>query len=546
MKKIITLVSLISGIFCHVHAQQFTTVYGNLTGSTGNSNSYFGYAVALFGQGYSNNTGVGASALLNGGPENTAIGSNALKGGHGCTAIGYYALHQNHREYQDLATPKAGYYNTGVGYRSLESNIEGDYNTAMGAESLYKNKTNYNAAFGYHALHENDNGDHNSAVGVWSLYTNTSGYQNTALGSRSLYLNTTGYRNTGIGGYALNSNISGNFNTATGNYAMYSNNFGTHNTGNGYRALYNNTTGNYNTAQGAFALSNSFGGSYNTAVGYNSGPSVDLLNNTIAIGYLSVTTASNQVRIGNTSITSIGGQVEWTAFSDGRFKKDIKEDVSGLEFINELRPVSYTVDKIGLNKFLHVNDSTAKLSDAKSVPVRQTGFVAQEVEALVKKTGYVFYGVDAPENENDPYGIRYAEFVVPLVKGMQELNAILKKQEQRITAQEQTIDSLVIQLGSKSEIEKDVRLNDQAVLFQNNPNPFNTETEIKMTVPEGVGFATVMIYNLEGKQMKNIQVRDRGQVSVKLSGSELSAGMYLYALIADGKVVDTKRMILTQ
>ncbi len=67
-----------------------------------------------------------------------------------------------------------------------------------------------------------------------------------------------------------------------------------------------------------------------------------------------------------------------------------------------------------------------------------------------------------------------------------------------------------------------------------------------MTVPEDVGFATVMIYNLEGKQMKNIQVQDRGKVSVKISGSELSAGMYLYALIADGKVVDTKRMILTQ
>jgi trimeric autotransporter adhesin len=55
-----------------------------------------------------------------------------------------------------------------------------------------------------------------------------------------------------------------------------------------------------------------------------------------------------------------------------------------------------------------------------------------------------------------------------------------------------------------------------------------------------------MIYNLEGKQMKNIQVRDRGEVSVKLSGRELSAGMYLYALIADGQVVDTKGMILTQ
>jgi hypothetical protein len=55
-----------------------------------------------------------------------------------------------------------------------------------------------------------------------------------------------------------------------------------------------------------------------------------------------------------------------------------------------------------------------------------------------------------------------------------------------------------------------------------------------------------MIYNLEGKQIKNIQVSDHGDVSVKISGNELSAGMYLYALIVDGKVVDTKRMILTK
>ena len=67
-----------------------------------------------------------------------------------------------------------------------------------------------------------------------------------------------------------------------------------------------------------------------------------------------------------------------------------------------------------------------------------------------------------------------------------------------------------------------------------------------MTLPENVGHATITIYNLEGKQMKSMQVNDRGEVLVKILGNELSAGMYLYALIADGKVVDTKRMILTQ
>ena len=85
-----------------------------------------------------------------------------------------------------------------------------------------------------------------------------------------------------------------------------------------------------------------------------------------------------------------------------------------------------------------------------------------------------------------------------------------------------------------------------AALLQNSPNPFDAETVIQMTLPDDVGTATVMIYNLEGKQMKNIQLAERGDVTVKISGNELAAGMYLYSLIADGKVVDTKRMVLTR
>ncbi len=34
---------------------------------------------------------------------------------------------------------------------------------------------------------------------------------------------------------------------------------------------------------------------------------------------------------------------------------------------------------------------------------------------------YDFSGVDAPKNQNDLYGLRYDEFVVPLVKAVQEL-----------------------------------------------------------------------------------------------------------------------------
>lgn len=45
-----------------------------------------------------------------------------------------------------------------------------------------------------------------------------------------------------------------------------------------------------------------------------------------------------------------------------------------------------------------------------------TGFIEQEVEQAAKDLGYDFSGVDKPKNADDLYGLRYAEFVVPLVK----------------------------------------------------------------------------------------------------------------------------------
>jgi hypothetical protein len=130
--------------------------------------------------------------------------------------------------------------------------------------------------------------------------------------------------------------------------------------------------------------------------------------------------------------------VGWTTFSDGRFKIKVEENIYGLDFILKLRPVSYNTDISALNTFIgadrirQIKESRGeKISqhDIGSSPsIRHTGFIAQEVEKVAKELGFNFSGVDTPKNEKDIYGIRYAEFVVPLVKAVQELN--LKSEEQ--------------------------------------------------------------------------------------------------------------------
>ena len=54
------------------------------------------------------------------------------------------------------------------------------------------------------------------------------------------------------------------------------------------------------------------------------------------------------------------------------------------------------------------------------------------------------------------------------------------------------------------------------------------------------------VYDLQGTQKLAIEITERGENSVNITASKLPAGMYIYTLIADGKEIDTKRMILTK
>ena len=334
--------------------------------------------------------------------------------------------------------------NTAIGDSALYSNTTGGYNTANGMEALSANTTgNRNTATGSFALYSNTTGNNNTANGVEALSFNTTGNNNTANGMQALLFNTTGYQNTATGIGALSLNTTGFQNTANGSGALNFNTTGHENTANGSAALLFNTTGNYNTANGTGALQSNTTGNNNTALGHIANVSSGNLSNATAIGNIATVSASNRVRIGNSSVSRIGGQVAWTNLSDGRIKENVQEAVPGLSFISQLRPVTYTLntrkqDEITMQAMPDSIKEKRMLSDAdylESSSIVRTGFIAQEVEAAAQKVGFDFDGVSSPENETDLYGIRYAEFVVPLVKAMQEQQEMIDGQQATIEQQ---------------------------------------------------------------------------------------------------------------
>ncbi|MDR0232590.1 MAG: tail fiber domain-containing protein [Dysgonamonadaceae bacterium] len=405
-------------------------------------------------------------------------------------------------------------------------------------------------------------------------FTGSSTNGNVSLGYEALRDNAVGYGyNTAIGYYALSATIqmNGRYNSATGYWALRDNTSGSNNTASGAIALYSNTTGGGNTAIGYQALILNTTGSNNTAIGYGAYANANNRTNATAIGYGAIATANDQVVIGNTKVTSILGYNSLTIVSDGRIKKNIRAEVPGLVFVNQLQPVMYNFDLNALDELQKSDDPKinafldsllmARSPEEKEIEAKArtnkekivySGFIAQDVEKAAQSIGYDFSGVDAPENGKGAYGLRYAEFVVPLVKAVQELSEQNNAKDAAIASLQAQINELKEKatLRSATNETETTGMVDaviaQCKLYQNAPNPFNQSTEIKYYLPEDVKTAYLCIYNLQGTQIKQIPIMLRGEGSQLISGSELNAGMCLYALIVDGKEVDTKRMILTK
>jgi hypothetical protein len=112
--------------------------------------------------------------------------------------------------------------------------------------------------------------------------------------------------------------------------------------------------------------------------------------------------------------------------SDQRLKTNVVGSNLGLEFINDLNPVSY--------KFIEGGKEIVD-GDVVSVPGLRThyGLIAQEVKEVLDQAGVEDFAgwvkMDM-EEEDSMQGLRYDQFIAPLIKAVQELTARVKALEE--------------------------------------------------------------------------------------------------------------------
>ena len=246
----------------------------------------------------------------------------------------------------------------------------------------------------------------------------------------------------------------------------------------------------------------------------------------------------------NGKIYSKGGYAQ---SSDSTLKTNIRPLTSTLSKIQTLNGVSYDfkseVDGSPQNSSLARNGTAGNVS-------KHIGLLAQEVEQV--------YPEAVCEFSDGTKGIMYTDLVAVLVEGIKEMNDSLTAVNMRYDNLQNQVDSLKMQLedlmqslSPQSRSPKSDSENNQnspvqeAALYQNVPNPFNHMTEIAYRLTPNAHTASINVYDLNGKLLKNYPLQSNGVTGkIEISASDLEPGMYIYALVIDFRMIYSKLIIL--
>lgn len=233
---------------------------------------------------------------------------------------------------------------------------------------------------------------------------------------------------------------------------------------------------------------------------------------------------------GNVNVVGSFTATDYNTPSDFRLKENIRQiDDDNLEKVMGINVVRYKIKNIEVD--LGDTAKTPHYAYPEDSPILKTdhyGVLAQELQTI--------YPELVKEGPNGYLSVNYMELVPILIKSIQELNQKVRELED----------------GSSKAIQRGIgttgmeTVGSLARLYQNTPNPFTENTTIRCVIPDGVQNAMLYIYDMNGRQIESMTVSGHGIVDLVIEGRSLDAGMYMYSLVTDGVVIDTKRMILTK
>lgn len=217
------------------------------------------------------------------------------------------------------------------------------------------------------------------------------------------------------------------------------------------------------------------------------------------------------------NVEGVVRSLAYFAYSDKRFKKDIKSIENALTTIEKLEGKTYVWNR---EAFKDKNFDSGGHS----------GFVAQDLEKVLPH-------LVATDKDGDK-SVNYTELIPYLVEAMKEQNAIIKNQQSQI-------DELKNQISDnfKAQNNELIQLENTKIISVS-PNPSNDLISISLNIEKSVQTASLQVHDLNGKLLNNLTISDReNNISRTLQKDNFGTGVYIVSLIINGKSIDSKKII---
>ena len=218
--------------------------------------------------------------------------------------------------------------------------------------------------------------------------------------------------------------------------------------------------------------------------------------------------------------------------SDEKLKLNIMPISSQTNNLLKLRSVSYKLNHEEMKSKSSSSDTDSlsrnKLTSETALQDDRIhyGFLAQDVKKIYPELVY--------EDEAGTLGIDYVSFIPLLITELKNQNETIENLKHEIQTLKATNVNTIMN--------RDKSLGE---LYQNYPNPFDQTTTIKFKLSNNTNSAEIYVYNLQGNLIKSYSMNNADE-SIEIKASELKPGMYLYSLLSNGMVVDTKTMVLSE
>jgi hypothetical protein len=184
-----------------------------------------------------------------------------------------------------------------------------------------------------------------------------------------------------------------------------------------------------------------------------------------------------------------------------------------------------TISKIQGLTFTYKNDILKR---------KESGFIAQDLESVIPEAVYT-------NDSTKSKSLTYNSIIPYLVEAIKEQQIQIKDLTDKLVAIEEAMIKNNLITATQP-----VLTTKSATLSQNVPNPFSHETRISCYIPDSATSSILYNYDTKGGQSEPYRINGKREQVVTLDGNRLNSGIYLYSLVVDGKVVDTKKMILAK